>query len=151
MNVTLINMTAVEVPLSYRRGQDFVVSLEPGGSHSINDERVTVITVGDNPSLREDMKGFVEEVGDKLLRLLTFWRQHAPSEQKMVGARPAPVVRLAITNDDPDHGLRIMPGDDQAKEFELQPGESCEAIGLDFVEIRELGVGEDEDNTDQTG
>ena len=152
MKVALLNLSTLEVPLVCTQGEGFVVTLEPGASHLIDDDEVTVITIGDNPTLREDLKDFVEDVADAFVRLVTFWRQHAPkAEPKMMGAHPAPVVKLKIDNQHAAHGLRVMPGDDRAKDFELQPGETSQAIGLDYIELRELGVGEAEDSTDQAG
>jgi len=153
VNVTLINLSTLEVPLVYKQGgETLVLPLEPGATHVVDDARVTVATVGDNPSVREDMRDFVDDVADAFVRLVTFWRAHAPKgEPKMIGAHPAPVVKLRIDNRHATHGLRVMPGDDRAKDFELQPGESSEAIGLDYIELRELGVGDAEANTDQAG
>jgi len=152
MNVTLINMTTVEVPLSCTQGDGFAVQLDPGAAYAIDDDRVTVVTVGENASLREDVTDFLDDVRDALLRLVTFWRAHAPKAEPMTsGAHPAPVVKVMIDNSRGVRGLRVLQGDDRTNDFEIGPREKAEATGLDYVELRELGVGEAEDNTDQTG
>lgn len=150
MNVTLVNMTTIEVPVTCTQDAGaFMEHLDPGVAYDIDDSRCTVVTVGDNRTLRDDLAKFAETVLDAFVRLVTFWREHAP---KSGTERDAPiVVKVNITNRGP-LGVRVLQGDDRSLDFDVPPGVVSLAQAEEFIEIRELGgTRADESNTDQAG
>jgi hypothetical protein len=136
MNVTVMNLTAVETPIVCTQGEGFVDRLMPGAPYAIDNTACTVVTIGDNPTLRDDFAEFFSELTERVIRALTFWRQHAPRE----GSKPEPVVRVNIENRSTVYGVRVLQGDDRSLDIEIVPGEIARAEGVDYIQVRELGA-----------
>lgn len=127
MNITLTNLGATAVPYSSSKGAGFAMQLEPNEPATTNSAEITVSSVGDNPTFREELK----EAFDTLVELIQFWRDRQVAE-------PPHIVRVRIVNHGPN-ALRVLLGSN-TNEVQVEDGESYEASAEEYVEIRELGV-----------
>lgn len=138
MKVIITNLGAVAVPLSTDQAGGLAAQIDAGGSYALDSDEFSVVTVGDNPSFREDVREALENVAAVLKKLVTFWREH-PEQQKGKGKAAAAVVHLHVENVHTDHGLRMRLGDTN-QEQEVLPGSSAEVEAPDYIELRELGI-----------
>jgi hypothetical protein len=127
MHITLHNLDTVAVPFSSPDNKGFATMLEPGTPTTIDSPDVTVGSVGDNPTFREEFAQAFEQ----LLALLTFWRERKGTEDPRI-------VHVAIENHGPN-ALRVLLGSN-TKERQVIAGETYTATADEYVEIRELGV-----------
>lgn len=127
MNITLTNLGETTVPYSSSKGAGFALLLEPNQPTTTNSEEITVSSVGDNPTFREEL----QEALEALLELIQFWRERQAKE-------PPHIVRVQIVNHGPN-ALRVLLGSN-VNEVQVEAGTTYEASAEEYVEIRELGV-----------
>jgi hypothetical protein len=127
MNITLTNLDDVAVPFSTQQDKGFSMTLEPGEPKQFNETQVTVASVGDNPTWREE----IEQGFKALFALLAVWHQRK-------GIAPPHRVVVEIENHGPN-ALRILLGSN-VDEVQLAADDSYTAAGPEYIEIRELGV-----------
>ena len=133
MKVTLTNQGTVAVPLASSQGDGFVASLEPGKPFVLDDTDITIATIGDNPPFLEDLRSSLSAVAEKLVELITFWREHTP--QPKAGTQ-ALVVSITATGSD----VRVLQGDDRNQDHNMAKGETFLASSPNYIELRQLGV-----------
>jgi hypothetical protein len=131
MHITVTNTGTVAVPFYSTDDKGFAVDLEPNEPYTIDTEAVTVASVGDNPSFREEVEEALEDLLDAIASLVMFWRRKQPD------ADPAP-VSVSIWNQG-TNGLRVLLGSN-VNEVQVEPGATYTAKAPEYVEIRELGV-----------
>ena len=56
MHATITNLGTVPVPLYSTQDKGFAYDLDPGEGYTIHSEAVTVASVGDNPTFREEVE-----------------------------------------------------------------------------------------------
>lgn len=134
MKATLTNLGTVPVPLTSDQNGGLAVSLDPGMPYTVDDDKITVATVGDNPSFREDLKEALGNLYDLALKLITFWKQHQ-AQPKIVGAD---IVNIRIVAGDTNN-LRVT-GDDKNLDQEVVKGSTRDVSMKDYIEIRQLGI-----------
>jgi len=134
MKVILTNQSTVPVPVSSTDGDGLAAELKYAEPYSIDDDKLTVVTVGDNPSFKEDAAEAFGKVFAFFTQLLTFWREHAPKVAAEGGA-----VRVRIDNRGAT-GLRVRQGDDVNLDFEVAPQTFGDAASPNYVELRELST-----------
>ncbi|HXD04440.1 MAG TPA: hypothetical protein VN680_00195 [Burkholderiaceae bacterium] len=131
MNITVTNLGTVAVPFFSTQDKGFVVPIEPNQSHTLNSTAVTVTSVGDNPTFREEVEEALETLVEAIASFVMFWKRKQPDEDPVI-------VRVMIQNHG-TNGLRVLLGSN-VNEVQVEPGVTYEANAPEFVEIRELGV-----------
>lgn len=135
MKVVLTNLGKAAVPAVSTEDKGYAFELQPDVPFNVDSDAITVLTIGHNPSFKEDLIDALENIGTLVKRLITFWRDHAA-----VTEDGKPVVRVHVDNVHLEHGLRIRQGDDVSNDIELAPGATVEAECVDYVELREQGI-----------
>ena len=131
MNVTFTNLGTVPVPVYSTQGKGFAYDLDPGEGYTIDSEAVTVASVGDNPTFREEVSDALEYLLESIAALVMFWKRKQPD------ADPAK-VSVAIHNQG-TNALRVLLGSN-VNEVQVEPGDTYAANAPEYVECRELGV-----------
>lgn len=131
MNVTFTNLGTVSVPVYSTQDKGFAYDLDPGEGYTIDSEAVTVASVGDNPTFREEVEDALETIVEAIAALVLFWKRKQPD------ADPVP-VSVSILNHGPN-ALRVLLGSN-VNEAQVEAGETYAANGPEYVEVRELGV-----------
>lgn len=134
MKATITNMGTVAVPLTSTQGTGLAVALEPGVSFILDDDGVTVATVGDNPSFVEDLKEALGNLYDLAVKLITFWKEHPQPHEG--GMHPVVSVRILAHE---GNAIRVT-GDDKNLDKEIVPGSTQDVTMKDYIELRQLGV-----------
>jgi hypothetical protein len=119
------------VPVYSTQDKGFAYDLDPGEAYSIDSEAVTVASVGDNPTFREEVEDALETIVEAIAALVLFWKRKQPD------ADPVP-VKVLLLNHGPN-ALRVLLGSN-VNEAQVEPGMTYEANGPEYVEVRELGV-----------
>lgn len=131
MNVTFTNLGTASVPVYSTQGKGFAYDLDPGEGYIIDSDTVTVASVGDNPTFREEVEDALETIVEAIAALVMFWKRKQPD------ADPAQ-VSVSIYNEGAN-ALRVLLGSN-VSEVQVNPGETYAANAPEYVEIRELGV-----------
>jgi len=134
MNVTLTNLGTIAVPYSSPNDKGFAALLEPGVPVSVSATVTTVVNVGDNPDALEELAEGLQNILDKLVKLVTFWRERVAENVVAVDD----VVKVSIENHGPN-ALRVLLGAN-TNDVEVGVGMTYPASAAGYVEIRELGV-----------
>jgi hypothetical protein len=131
MHITVTNLGTIAVPFSSTQDKGFVYDLQPGEPSTVDSAAVTVASVGDNPTFREEVEEALETLLENIASLVLFWRRKQPD------ADPVP-VSVSIWNQG-DNALRVLLGSN-VNEVQVEPGATYEANAPEYLEIRELGV-----------
>jgi hypothetical protein len=134
MHIVITNTGPVAVPFSSSKDAGFVFMLEPGEPYSLDNEKVTVANVGDNPSFMEELRDSLKNLVDVLGKFLTFWRDHSAAIDGLGNAQITARIENKGTN-----GLRVILGDNTV-DYTVEPGTTYDASAVEYIEIRELGV-----------
>lgn len=119
------------MPLYSTQNKGFAYDLDPGEGYTIDSEAVTVASVGDNPTFREEVEEALETIVEAIAALVMFWKRKQPD------ADPA-LVNVLILNEGTS-ALRVLLGSNVA-EVQVEPGVTYEANAPEYLELRELGV-----------
>lgn len=134
MEAVFINLGDAPIPIGSTRAQGFLDPLNPDEPYSVSGEGFTVVTVGDNPSFKDELKQAFQNIYAVFERIVTFWRNH----QKQKSASLDVFVRVRIENKGPND-LRVILGNN-ANDAVLTAGSSGDFVAPEYIEIRELGV-----------
>lgn len=132
MQVTLTNLGTEEVPVTSSQGDGFAALLQPGVAFTVDDDQLTVLTVGDNPSFMEDFKDAMEGIADTIVAIIKFWEERPAPK-----AGEDPFVRVRVVAG--DNSIRVT-SDDRNNDYEVVPGSTYDASAPNYVELRQLGV-----------
>lgn len=132
INITNRGMTSVPIVLGTTAAGDPLALLEQGATHTIADDAVNVVSVGDNPSFVEEVFEALGSIAEALKRI-AWWRDHKPTLQE---GEPGVVVTIDNTG---ANDLRVLL-DANVNETFIPAGTSNTVQAERYVEIREQGV-----------
>lgn len=122
------------MPIGSTKKPEFLDPLNPGEPFSVGGESYTVVSVGDNPTFREELTEAFENIVKAFARIVTFWREHEGNLDETQEV----IVRVKIENKGPND-LRVILGNNLNDEV-LPSGQSSEFVAPEYIEVRELGV-----------
>lgn len=136
MQAIFTNLGDALIPIGSTKAQGFLDPLNPGEPYSVDGADFTVVTVGNNPSFKEELTEAFQNIRAVFERLIRFWQDHvrnseAPDDMDLV-------VRVKIENKGPND-LRIILGNN-ANDAVLTAGNSGSYVSPEYIEVRELGV-----------
>lgn len=136
MEAIFTNLGTAPVPIGSTRAAGFLDPLEPNSPYSLSGEGYTVVTVGDNPSFKEELKDAFQNIYKVFERIVLFWREHARTESPTNSLEV--VVNVRIENKGPND-LRVILGNN-TNDTVLVSGGSADYLAPEYIEVRELGV-----------
>lgn len=134
MHIVITNTGTVAVPFSSSKDTGFVFMLEPNEPYALDNDKISVANVGDNPSFMEELRDSLKNLVDVLGKFLTFWRDHSAAVDGLGNAQIDARIENKGTN-----GLRVILGDNTV-DYTVEPGMTYNARAVEYIEIRELGV-----------
>jgi hypothetical protein len=135
MNVILTNLGPVPLPIGSHQDKGWVNAIEPAQPYPVAGEGITVVTVGDSPTLRDGLAEFFDDLTDLLKKLVTFWHDRHDAPKNNEGDL---VVSLRIQNNGPN-AVRVILGD-PTNDVQIEAGATADYSAPLFIEVRELGV-----------
>lgn len=136
MEAIFTNLGDTPIPIGSTQKPGFLDPLNPDEPFTVGGSGYTVVTVGDNPSFKEELKEAFANIAAVLERILFFWREREGRTDD--GEELELIVRVRIENKGPTD-LRVILGNNVNDEV-LPSGQTRDFIAPEYIEIRELGV-----------
>ena len=136
MEAIFTNLGDAPIPIGSTRAQGFLDPLNPDEPYSVSGSDFTVVTVGDNPSFKEELKDAFHNIYKVFERIVLFWREHSRAESETHSLDL--VVNIKIQNKGPND-LRVILGHN-GNDTVLVSGGTADYLAPEYIEVRELGV-----------
>lgn len=135
MNVTITNLSDLAMSITDGEWVDVI-----GPKAAFTTGEATVLILGDKPSVREQIEAGLKAIGEVAKRVLEWMARRA---QPLEGHTPAPIA-VSINNTGVNAVRVIL--DDGVTDEELAAGATQTFQANDYIELRELGLVQQDPN-----